>query len=329
VSGLRALLSPFPYVTAKFGSAQVRRAIRAILEREQFDLIIAHVNVMAQSVPTEFAMKTPVVLDELESEGLLWRQYLRQGNVAMKGFALVNLLKLARFQRRIAARIAALICVSDREREFARSFIPEHVGLWTVPNGVDADSYNSLLMVRRDTNAIILCGFWGVYRNEQAALWFGQRVFPKIREKIPDAELWVVGAGPTRAVRALGKSSAIHVTGTVDDVRPYYQKAAVSVAPYRFGEGTKLKVLEAMASGVPLVATRVGCQGVDVVDGEQVLIVDGEEEFAQHVVRILRDPSRRARLADAARRLVERKYTWKKIVGDLEPKLVDLASRER
>lgn len=329
VAGARALFSPFPYVTAKYGSAEVRRTIRTLLEKQPFDLILANFAFLADSVPLQFARSTPVVLDEHESEGLLWRQYLRQGNLAMRGFALINLLKLTWFQKRIAARIAAILCASDRETEFARSFIPQSVGLWTVPNGIDADSYRSLLAVPRDTPAIILCGVIGVYRNQQAALWFGQRVFPRVQEKIPNAELWIVGAGPTQEVRALESNHGIHVTGTVEDVRPYYQKAAVSVAPYRFGEGTKLKVLEAMASGVPVVGTPIGCQGIEVVDGEHVLIADAEEEFGNRVIELLRDPQRRSRMADAARRLVEQKYTWKKIVGDLEPKLVELAGRSR
>lgn len=327
VSGLRALFSPYPYVASKFGGPRVQQAVRSVLEKCPFDLILANFAFLADSVPVEFAKRTPVVLDEHESEGLLWHQYLRQGHVAMRGFALLNLLKLVWFRKRLAARVAAMLCASDRETEYAHGFIPHQIGLWTVPNGIDADAYSSLLAVPRDTPAIILCGVIGVYRNQQAALWFAQRVFPSVREKIPDAELWIVGAGPPPEVRVLEKSPGIHVTGTVEDVRPYYQKAAVSVAPFRFGEGTKLKVLEAMASGVPVVGTPIGCQGIDVQDGEHVLIADAEVEFGNRVIELLRDAQLRSRLACAARRLVEQRYTWKKIVGDIEPQLLELARK--
>jgi len=325
VAGLRTLLSPFPFVVAKYRSTEVRRAIRRELNNDTFDLIFAVVTFMADSIPPEFSAKLPVVVDELESEGLLWRQYVRQGNVLMKGFALLNLLKLVWFQKRLGTRIAAILCVSEREKKYARGFVPKHVAAWTVPNGVDADAYSSLLNLRPATKAIILCGVMGVYRNAQAALWFTRSIFPRVREEVPDAELWLVGAGPTEEVRALGSNPGVHVTGTVDDVRPYYQKAVVSVAPYRFGEGTKLKVLEAMACGVPIISTSIGCQGLDVVDGEHVLIANTEEDFAARVIALFHDAPRRAKLASAARKLVEQKYTWKKIVDNLEPELRKLA----
>lgn len=324
---LRALFSPYPYTSSKFGSNEIRRVIRTILAEQHFDLILANFAFLADSVPLKMARGTPVVLDEHESEGLLWRQYLRQGNVAMRAFGLINLLKVAWFQKRLASRIAAILCASDREAEFARSFIPADVGLWTVPNGIDADSYSSLLKVQKESNDIILCGGLSVFRNRLAASWFAQTVFPGVRREVPDAEFWIVGSDPNQEIRDLEKIPGIHVTGTVEDVRPYYARAAVSVAPYRFGEGTKLKVLEAMASGVPVVSTTVGCQGIDVVDGEHVLIADSEKDFGDRVISLLRDASKRADVARAARRRIEEKYTWKKIVGDVEPKLLALAKK--
>lgn len=326
---LRALFSPYPYNASRFGSNEIRRVIQTILAQQHFDLILANFAFLADSVPRQVARGTPVVLDEHESEGLLWRQYLHQGSMAMRAFALLNLLKLVWFQKRLASRIDAILCASDRETEFARTFIPAKVGLWTVPNGIDADSYRSLLTAQKDSNAIILCGGLSVFRNRLAALWFAQKVFPAVRREVPDAEFWIVGSDPNQEIRDLEKTPGIHVTGTVEDVRPYYARAAVSVAPYRYGEGTKLKVLEAMASGVPVVTTTIGCQGIDVVHGEQVLIADSEEDFSGQVIDLLRDAEKRAHLAGAARRRIEEKYTWKKIVGDLEPKLLALVKKGR
>jgi len=326
-SGLRALFSPYPYNASKFGSKQIRRVIQTVLANQHFDLILANFAFLADSVPRKGARGTPVVLDEHESEGLLWRQYLRQGSIAMRAFALLNLIKLTWFQKRLASRIAAILCASDREKEFARSFIPSNVGLWTVPNGIDADFYRSLLTAKKDSNTIILCGGLSVLRNRLAALWFAHNVFPAVRKEVPHAEFWIVGSDPNQEVRDLEKTPGIHVTGTVEDVRPYYARAAVAVAPYRYGEGTKLKVLEAMASGVPVVTTPIGCQGIDVVHGEHVLIADSEKDFSDLVIALLDDAEKRAHLAGAARRQIEEKYTWKKIVGDLEPKLLALAKK--
>jgi glycosyltransferase involved in cell wall biosynthesis len=117
------------------------------------------------------------------------------------------------------------------------------------------------------------------------------------------------------------------VTGTVEDVRPYYARAAVSVAPYRYGEGTKLKVLEAMASGAPVVSTPIGCQGIEVKDGEHLLIVNSADEFASRIVQLLRNQELRRSMAARARSLIEREYAWKKIVGDLDPELCELVRK--
>lgn len=325
VSGMRTVLSPYPYTNSKFGSNEIRRAIKAILAKQAFDLILANFAFLADSVPPEVARGTPVVFDEHESEGLLWRQYSRRGSIPMRAFGLLNLLKMVWFQKRLMTRIAAILCASTREAEHARGFVPAGVGLWTVPNGIDADYYQPLLAAQKEeSNNIILCGGLSVFRNRVAATWFAQTVFPAVRKEVPDAEFWIVGSDPNQEIRDLEKTPGIHVTGTVEDTRPYYARAALAVAPYRFGEGTKLKVLEAMASGVPIVSTPIGCQGIDLADGEQILIADSEKEFTANVVLLLRDAGKRRSLAAAARRRIDEKYTWKKIVDDLEPKLLAL-----
>ena len=133
-----------------------------------------------------------------------------------------------------------------------------------------------------------------------------------------------MGSNPNQEIRQLAEIPGIHVTGTVPDVRPYYARAAVTVAPYRYGEGTKLKVLEAMASGAPVVSTPIGCQGIEVKDGEHVLIVNSAEEFARKIVYLLGHEELRRTLAARARTVIEQEYSWKKIVGDLNPELRDL-----
>lgn len=324
VAAFTSLLSPLPYTAAKFGGRVVRESIREVLEKEKFDMILANFAFMAHAIPREFGQRTPVVMDEHESEGLLWRQYLRQGGIPKRAFALLNLIKMSWFQKNIGTRIAAMLCASNREAEFARSYLPPHVKLWTVPNGVDTDYFVPDAPEVRESNSIVLCGGFGVYRNSEAAIWFARTVFPRVRLDISNAEFWIVGSNPNQEVRQLAETPGIHVTGTVEDVRPFYARAAVSVAPYRYGEGTKLKVLEAMASGAPVVSTPIGCQGIEVKDGEHVLIVNSAEEFSKRIVYLLRDDELRRSMAARARSVIEREYAWKKIVGDLEPGLCEL-----
>jgi sugar transferase (PEP-CTERM/EpsH1 system associated) len=329
LAAFRSVLSPLPYTAAKFGSRALAQSIRQVLEAEHFDLILANFAFMAHLIPLELARKTPVVLDEHESEQLLWRQYLRQGGMAKRAFALLNLWKMKWFEKAVAARIAAMLSASDREATFAKTFLPPRVKLWTVPNGVDTNFFTPSIQTGDAKNFnIALCGGFSVYRNCEAAIWFVKQVLPGVRAVIPEVEFWIVGSNPPPDVRQLGDVPGVHVTGTVEDVRPYYARAAVSVAPYRYGEGTKLKVLEAMACGVAVVSTTIGCQGINVRNGENILVADTPEAFVEGVVRLLRDAPGRTEIGNRGRKLIEQEYAWAEIVGTLDPKLAELV-RER
>ncbi len=325
LSAFASVLSPLPYTAAKFSGPEVPGIIREMLKAERFDLIFANFAFMANLIPADLACNVPVVLDEHESEGLLWRQYLREGGIGRRAFALLNLAKMGRFQTAVLSRIAALMSASEREADFARSFLPPRVKLWVVPNGVDTYFFTPAPAVTDP--ALVLCAGFSVYRNCEAAIWFVRQILPEVRKSIPEAQFWIVGSNPPPEVRRLGEIPGIHVTGTVEDIRPYYCRAAVSVAPYRYGEGTKLKVLEAMACGVPVVSTAVGCQGIKARNGEHLLVADAPGKFAQHIVDLLQNPSRRADIGARGRALIEEKYAWRGIVDDLEPNLLDLLHR--
>ena len=326
ISGLRSLASPLPYVAAKFGAPHIREVIGRVAENNKFDLIWAHFAFMAYAVPPELCRTTPVVLDEHESEGLLWRQYLRNGSFAQRVFAIINLIKLPAFRKSIMSQVAAVLCNSEREVSFTRRHAPPSVQVWAVPNGVDTEFF-APAQSEVEKNVILLCSGLAVYRNRAAALWFARGMFPKIRRQAPDAEFWIVGSHPNREIWRLAEIPGIHVTGAVEDVRPYYAKAKVAVAPYRYGEGTKIKVVEAMACGVPMVSTSIGCQGLAVTDGTHLLVADNETDFSRRVAEVLSDRRRAQMLAAAGRRLVEEKYGWGTIIGGLEPKLEALVSR--
>jgi glycosyltransferase involved in cell wall biosynthesis len=299
------------------------------VEKREFDLIWAHFAFMAYAVPLELCRTTPLVLDEHESEGLLWRQYWRRGSLAKRAFAVVNLIKLPAFQKRLMSQVAAVLSNSEREADFTRRYAPPGVQVWAVPNGVDTEVFAPAQPDGNRRNAILLCSGLAVYRNRAAALWFARRMFPQIRREVPDAEFWIVGSNPNREIWRLAESPGIHVTGTVEDVRPYYAMAKVAVAPYRYGEGTKIKVVEAMSCGMPVVSTSIGCQGLEVIDGRHLLIADNEADFSRRVIELLRDPQRAQTLAAAARGLAAEKYSWERLICDLVPKLAGLVYEMR
>jgi glycosyltransferase involved in cell wall biosynthesis len=148
-------------------------------------------------------------------------------------------------------------------------------------------------------------------------LWFCQDILPLIKKDAFHVHFYIAGQNPTREVRALA-SPAVTVTGYVSDIRPYIANSVVYVVPMRMGSGTKLKVMQAMAMGIPVVSTTMGAEGIDVTDGQNIRLADTAAGFARHVVELLGNESERQRLAANGRRLVEEKYDWTTIVPALE-----------
>ena len=170
----------------------------------------------------------------------------------------------------------------------------------------------------REPATIVFTGNMGYFPNVNAAVWFAREVLPRVREVRPEARFLIVGTRPARAVRDLAKDPAVVVTGRVEDVGPYLRRATLAVAPMRSGSGQQFKILEAMASGAPVVATAAEAEQVGAEPGRELLVADEAAAFAAAVVALLNDPARARGLAERARRLVEERFTWRRSVDALE-----------
>jgi sugar transferase (PEP-CTERM/EpsH1 system associated) len=218
---------------------------------------------------------------------------------------------LKRWEPRYAERFARCIAVSDVDRSRLIRYNPR-LQVDVIPNGVDTRQLQPLPKAR-SSPSLLFIGNMGYWPGIDAALYFSHNIFPRIREVIPDAALWIVGSNPAPDVMALD-GARIHVTGRVESVIPYYEQSSVCVVPLRAGTGTRLKILEAMALGRPVVSTRVGCEGLDVTHGEHLLIADDPDDFAQHVIRLLQDDALYNRVTANAREHVMARYDWDVIV---------------
>lgn len=327
-SYLGSLVSTSPYPASKFAAPEFRSAWKQLPHSERFDLVWINFSIMAGVLRVDPPRDTVVVLEEHESQQLVWRDFTQDGSPAQRLFARWNLLKLRRFEREILRRVNAVVSVSDLEAGLMRELVPAGVEVWTAPNGADTEYFQPIPLARRNPRSILLSGNMSVKRNIDAALWFVNGVFPAVRAKVPDANLLIVGASPAPEIRTLADQRGITVTGTVDDMRDYHAQARLMVAPYRFGAGTKLKVVEAMACGTPVVSTSIGCRGLDAVNGEHLLVADTKTEFALAVVRLMQDARQAEQLAGAARRLAKDRYSWRSIYASLEPKVSALVERK-
>lgn len=208
-------------------------------------------------------------------------------------------------------RMDHVVTVSEVDRTTVRELAPG-VPTTVVPNGVDLDRVRppGSQPTPPERSGAVFVGKMDYRPNVDAVEWFVGEVLPRIRIELPEFELTVVGAPVAPAVRALGRSPWVRVTGPVADPLPFLHRAAVAVVPVRARSGSRLKVLEALAAGTPVVSTPAGAEGLDVTDGEHLLLAEDPAAFAAAVVRLSRDGGQRRRLTTAGRQRVEARYGW-------------------
>jgi polysaccharide biosynthesis protein PslH len=196
----------------------------------------------------------------------------------------------------------------------------------TIPTGVDL-SFFQPAAAPPATASLVFTGDMSWLPNEDALLYFCAEILPIVQRQIPDLVVWVVGRKPTKKVQSLAENPAVRVTGFVDDIRPYVHQAAAYIVPLRIGGGTRIKIFEAMAMGMPVISTTVGAEGLPVQHGENVLLADDPAAFAEQTVRLLSDAALRRRLGAAARELVQGRYSWSAVTNILDDVLKKVAAR--
>jgi len=228
--------------------------------------------------------------------------------------SLLNSMAMSQWEPRYAERFDRSTTVSEIDRNLLLKANPR-LQVDVIPNGVDTLVYQPL-PAENASPTLLFIGNMGYPPCVDAVLYFCRDIFPRIRRMIGAVDLWIVGRDPRPEVVQLS-GDGVHITGRVDDVIPYYRQSAVCVVPLRAGGGTRLKILEAMALGRPVVSTTIGSEGLDVVDGEHLLVADTPEQFAERTVGLLSDQVLYRRIASSARQLVVSRYDWDVIAEQL------------
>jgi len=316
---LRGVLSPKPRSLVDTFSPMMARSIEARLMGRDIDLIVASGLRTASYAP--YFDHIPALFEEVEL-GVLYDQLARAPTSLARARYGLTWLKHRRYMARLLPRFRACTVVSETERRLLAATVPRAPRVEVIPNAVDFTAAASVTGTR-DPNGLIFAGSLTYFANHDAMHWFLADVFPHIRRKWPAAHLTVTG---DLGDAALEPTPGVTLTGLLEDVRGAVASAAVSVVPLRIGGGTRLKILESMALGTPVVATSKGAEGLDVVSGEHLLIADDPRQFTDHVVRLLRDPALRERLAGRARELIARCYDWA-VVGPRFAALIEDVGR--
>jgi polysaccharide biosynthesis protein PslH len=223
-----------------------------------------------------------------------------------------------------------VLTVSERDRRVLADAAPD-VDSSVVPNGVDVDRFHPVAPSPGAPGAVFV-GKLDYRPNLDAVVWFCDEVLDRVRSEIPGFTFTIVGAASSAAARRLGNRAGVLLAGRVPEVGPHLERASVVVVPIRAGGGTRLKVLEAMASGCAIVSTSVGCEGLEVTAGHHLAVADSSAEFAREVVRLIHTPSAREKLGRSGRELVQERYAWSGIATRLEglySRLVDQPAGRR
>jgi glycosyltransferase involved in cell wall biosynthesis len=261
----------------------------------------------------------------LTLQNLSWRYYEARARVATGVRRRALTLEAARFRRFDAARLGAydlLVAMSETDRADVAALTRARCEV--VPNGVDTSSPPGPEPAAPAEPLLLFTGTFAYQPNAEALDWLLREVWPRVRAGAPGARLAVVGPKPPASARRLA-DERVEITGWVEDMRPWFERASVVLVPVRSGGGTRLKLLDGLASRRAVVSTTMGAEGVDVRDGEHLLLADGAEPFAAAVLRALADPDLRHRLADAGRRLAEERYDWRRLGDRLEALFAELA----
>lgn len=265
------------------------------------------------AVPDGHPCRTVLTFHNVGSQQYRRMARLRTSAASRLAFG-VKALLMRGWEARWAARFDRCVVVSEPERELLLAQSPS-LPVSVVENGVEVPE--QLTPGDGAGNTLLFVGVMGYPPNADGALHFCDRVLPLVQRSVPDVRLAVVGHAPPASVRRLAGRPNVVVTGSVADVVPYYRDARVVVVPLRGGGGTRLKILEAMALGRPVVSTSIGCEGLHVEDGVHLEVADEPAEFAQRVIRLLRQRERRDAIVAAARQRVEERYDWPILAGRL------------
>ncbi len=319
---LRHLLTARPLTLALLASTELQEELDSCAGR--MDVVYAYSGCMGAFVMHHPELPRILHLSELDSDK--WRQFAVRHPLPMKWIYRHEARTLLRFEREVARACDETVLCTPVEQQLFEKRIPA-VRSTVIRNGVDLEVFHPGLR-SPDPGLLVFTGVMNYFPNVDGCVFFAREVLPLIRSRHPRTRFAIVGSRPARRIRALAGLPGVEVTGYVEDVRAYLGRAAVAVAPLRLARGVQNKVLEALAMGIPVVATPWAAQGIEGRPGHDYLVSDGAEELALEVCRILEDRELARQLARSGRRLVEDRYSWERTLAPLERLVERLAAIE-
>lgn len=284
-----------------------QRELRWFLEANGVDYDLVHFDTIGMFQYRRFFPNATWVLNHHNIESDMMARRARRSGLALRPYLKWEAHRLRAWERRYGSEADAHLVVSELDRDRLHSIIPT-ANVAVVENPTDCDYFRPS-EISRTQGSVTFVGRIDAYANAEAVRWIRDEIWPLIRRVSERCTLSIVGRSPPRDIQHWGRVDGIEVTGFVDDVRPWMNRAQVYLCPIRDGGGTRLKVLDAMAMQLALVCHPMACEGIDVRHEEHLLLAETAEEFAEACLRLLDDPDLRERLGRRARELVEERYS--------------------
>ena len=325
IGSLQGLLRAEPLTLSYYRDASMTRWVQRMLAHEPMDAALVFSSSMAQYAAS---FPGPVLMDFVDVDSAKWTGYASTHRWPLSWIYGREGRTLLAYEREVAANASHSFFASEREATLFRGLAPESANrVGALGMGVDAEFF-SVDAVRvcpfaADEIPIVFTGAMDYWPNIDAVCWFVREVLPQLRQRRPSLRFHIVGRAPTAVVRAL-ESESVSVTGTVPDVRPYLQHAAVVVVPLRLARGVQSKVLEAMAMARPVVAAAACVESIDVTPGEHLVSAADAADYVEAVDTLLREPARAIAIGNAGRARVLEAYSWEAQLRSLDSHLTHL-----
>lgn len=307
-----AVGSGVPFQVAFFQDRRMKRVFDRLVVDWQPDIIHTHLIRMA---PYALGCNVPTVLDMTDAVSLYLKRFVESTKNPIKRIALqMELQRMYRFEEALKEFDRCLVC-SEIDREFLLYNVPE-ARIDLLLNGVDTSTFVRNPGVSTEEGRIIFAGNMSYFPNADGARFLVREIFPRVKKEVPNARVFIVGQNPPGRVRSLASRDVV-VTGFVEDISTEYQKSQVAVSPVRFGAGTLNKVLEPLAMGIPVVSTPNGVAGLNLAAGSDILVASNATEFADCIVRLLKNPEFRRVIGQSATTKIRTNCNWQAIGNSL------------
>ena len=304
---IRRILSWLPRPVTHFYTSLSLEQASQHLREGAYDLVVA--DEICMTPYAELAPDLPCVVSRQKVDHVHYRETATARPWGLeKLLDFIEATKLQWYERAKMPLYQACLACSEKDAKLIRQDAPE-VPMVVIPNGVNLSTFVPSRRLESRCPTLLYVGAMDYYPNIDAARFFFRTMYEPLRQAVPNVCVQVVGHSPPPEIRQLAELPGVEVTGSVPDVRPYYEQATVFIVPLRLGGGTRLKIVEAMAMGLPVVSTTIGVEGLDVRPGENILIADDAASFTDGVLRLLRDPDLRDRIAEGGQ-VLARRYDW-------------------